>query len=79
MVLDSPELVLVLRFRLQTPLSLIVCLAQPVRSAQFREPVITGSSTVAERSRYLLDRPDLLFQIPVGCSCSGAGGPTPIL
>ncbi|KAL4303048.1 hypothetical protein GQ457_10G012340 [Hibiscus cannabinus] len=39
----------------------IVCLAQPVRSAQFRELVITGSIIVAERSRYLLDRFDLLF------------------
>ncbi|KAL4304573.1 hypothetical protein GQ457_10G006120 [Hibiscus cannabinus] len=44
-----------------TPLSSIVCLAQPVRSAQFCEPVITGSRIVAERSRYLLDRSDLLF------------------
>ncbi|KAK9033132.1 hypothetical protein V6N11_018169 [Hibiscus sabdariffa] len=26
-----------------------------VRSAQFREPVITGSGVVAERTRYLLD------------------------
>ncbi|KAL4346786.1 hypothetical protein GQ457_17G000010 [Hibiscus cannabinus] len=45
----------------EKPLSSIVCLAQPVRSAQFCEPVITGSSTVAERSRYPLDRSDLLF------------------
>ncbi|KAL4272673.1 hypothetical protein GQ457_13G013640 [Hibiscus cannabinus] len=45
----------------QKPLSSIVCLAQPVRSAQFREPVFTRSSTVAERSRYPLDRSNLLF------------------
>ncbi|KAL4310783.1 hypothetical protein GQ457_01G035360 [Hibiscus cannabinus] len=56
--------------RFQTPSSSIVCLAQPVRSAQFCEPVITGSSTVAERFRYLLDRSELLFQILVGCPCS---------
>ncbi|KAK8527717.1 hypothetical protein V6N12_054920 [Hibiscus sabdariffa] len=51
------------RFGYQTPSSSIVCLAQPVRSALFRESVITGSSTVAERFRYLLDRSELLFQI----------------
>ncbi|KAL4312592.1 hypothetical protein GQ457_01G019620 [Hibiscus cannabinus] len=34
-------------FKLEpTPLSSIVCLAQPVRSAQFREPVITGSALI---------------------------------
>ncbi|KAL4295639.1 hypothetical protein GQ457_12G017990 [Hibiscus cannabinus] len=56
-------LALTISMTFQTPLSSIICLAQPVRSAQFREPVITGSSTVAERSRYPLDRSDLLFQV----------------
>ncbi|KAL4378722.1 hypothetical protein GQ457_02G039430 [Hibiscus cannabinus] len=33
------------------------------RSYDFREPVITGSGVVAEQTRYLLDRSDLLFLI----------------
>ncbi|KAK8674688.1 hypothetical protein V6N13_032794 [Hibiscus sabdariffa] len=59
----SSRLFLSWHWRYQTPSSSIVCLAQPVRSALFRESVITGSSTVAERFRYLLDRSELLFQI----------------
>ncbi|KAK8584780.1 hypothetical protein V6N13_138728 [Hibiscus sabdariffa] len=33
-----------------------------VRSAQFREPVITGSGVVVEQTRYLLDCHDLLLR-----------------
>ncbi|KAL4377367.1 hypothetical protein GQ457_02G039250 [Hibiscus cannabinus] len=50
-----------------------------VRSAQFRESVITGSGAVAERTWYLLDCPDLLLRYPVDCPCSGTGGSTRIL
>ncbi|KAL4347898.1 hypothetical protein GQ457_17G004710 [Hibiscus cannabinus] len=48
---------------LSPELSFVYFVLGSSRSVQSCEPVITGSSTVAERSRYLLDRSELLFQV----------------
>ncbi|KAL4317802.1 hypothetical protein GQ457_18G014080 [Hibiscus cannabinus] len=55
--------------KFQTPLSSIVCLAQPVRSAQFHEPVITGEDykTVifAHIGQFIMDLGETLCSLKI--------------